>query len=262
LDAVVANELGAYEAIGNIGEIFVACLLRSEMAPLRQAHTEGLDTFHEVITACLAEVGRARARSVEESLDADLDAYIGRACVVLADGSDHRLFRHLMGFVRHRLGRHLLARPALVRELIENEPGFVATFERSLARVASIAGCPPMELLIPLEEEQTGSNCAFCERRWEGTMPQLQVLPAMIEKLAGDEAMTSTRESVMQFSGQFFQVSLDGDTPLENVCQHGHVIHKLVTEGGAVFDPWLGELAVGFVKPEKGSLLLTGWNRY
>ena len=262
MDVVVANELGAYEAIGNIGEAFLACLLQSELAPLRQAHTEGLDTFHEVLAACLEDVDRQRPVAIEEGLDRDLSTHIARACVVLADGTDHRLFRPLMAFARHRLGRHLLARTSLVRELIENESSFVATFERSLGRVASIAGRSPMELLVPLDEAEEGSQCAFCDRRWEGTMPQLQALPALIEKLAGDEAMTSTRESVMQFSGQFFQVTLDGDTPLENVCHHGHVIDKLVIEGCAVFDPWLGELAVGFVEPERDGPLLTGWNLY
>jgi len=264
LDAVVANELGAYEAIGNLGEGFLGALLQDELAPLRQAHLEGVDIFHDVLVAAAKEIAAKRVAIGDEPLAADFLAAIARSCVVLAYGADHRLRPHLLAFLRHRMGRHLLARPSLVRELMEANAAFAATFERSLARVASISGRPPTELLLPdeSEREEEATACAFCDTEWVGDMPNLQILPALVEKLEGTDAVNSTRESVMVLSGEYFQVSLDGDNPLEKVCGHHHVIDKLIDDRCAVFDPWLGELAVGFFEPELESDLFVGWQKY
>ena len=264
MDVVVANELGAYEAIGNLGEAFIGILLQDELAPLRQAHQEGVDIFHDVLVAAVKEVASKRAAIDDDPLAADFLSALARSCVALAYGSNHRLFPHLMSFLRHRVGRHLLARPSLVRELMEANAQFAATFERSLARVASITDRPPTELLLPDESSGEGevSSCAFCDTEWTGDMPNLQLLPALVEKLEGVEALTSTRESVMVLSGEYFQVSLDGDSPLQKVCSHYHVIDKLIDDRCAVFDPWLGELAVGLFEPELQAPLYLGWKKY
>jgi len=264
LDVVIANETGAYKSIGNLGEAFLGTLLQDELAPLQQAHKEGVDTFHEVLAAAVAEVADKRAAIGDEPLAGDFCCAIARSCVVLAYGANHRLRPHLMAFLRHRMGRHLLARPSLVRELMEANAAFAATFERSLARVASISGRQPTELLVAddVATDAKMSSCAFCDTTWPGEMPNLQLLPALVEKLEGADALTSTRESVMVLSGAYYQVSLDGDTPLQQVCSHYHVIDKLVDDRHAVFDPWLGELAVGFFEPELESDLYLGWKKY
>jgi len=169
-----------------------------------------------------------------------------------------------MGFLRHRLGRHLLIRPELVRAVMGAGPDFAAVFERSLKAIAQVSELPPAELLLPRETEEEGDpvQCAFCDSAWVGKMPQLQTLPASVEKQEDWDPSSSSRESVMELSGEFFRVSLTGDSPLRNVCCHGHVIDILETERGAVFDPWVGELAVGFLEPEELNPLVLGWRRY
>jgi len=264
MDALVANELGAYQAIGNIGEALLALLLRSEMAPLKQAHTEGSDTFHEVLAACVAETVSHHPSVGEGELGVDFGVVLSRACTVLAYGSQHRLFPNLMGYCRHRLGRHLLIRPDLVRGVMDAGPDFARIFEQSLSTIAQLSEYPPAELLLPADEDSDGKRiqCAFCDHGWVGKMPQLQTLPAFVEKQENWDPSNSSRESVMELSGEFFRVSLSGDSPLSNVCHHGHVIHILSHEAGAVFDPWVGELAVGFLEPEQDNPLITGWGRY
>ena len=265
MDALVANELGAYQAIGNLGEAFIALLLSNEMAPLKQAHQEGFDTFHEVLAACVTETVKKHPSVGEYELGADFRRMLSRACTVLAYGSNHRLFPNLMGFVRHRLGRHLLIRPEFVREVMAAGASFASTFERSLRTIAQVSQMPPAELLLPQEGEEEGGDtvqCAFCERSWAGKMPQLQTLPASVEKQEDWDPSSSSRESVMELSGEFFRVSLAGDSPLRNVCCHAHVVEILETERCAVFDPWVGELAVGFLEPEELNPLVLGWRRY
>ncbi len=264
MDDLVANDLGAYQAVGNIGEALLALLLRNEMAPLKQAHSEGVDVFHEVLAACVAETEANHPSVGLEVLGGDLRAVLSRACTVLAYGSEHRLFPNLMGYCRHRLGRHLLIRPELVREVMGSGAAFSSVFESSLSTLAQVSGRPPAELLLPVEEEPEGKavKCAFCGRSWVGKMPQLQTLPANVEKEEGWDPSNSGMESIMELSGEFFRVSLTGDSPLRNVCDHDHVMHILAHEAGAVFDPWVGELAVGFLEPEEQNPLVVGWRKY
>ena len=264
MDALVANDLGAYQAVGNLGEAFLALVLRTEMAPLKQAHREGAETFHEVLAACVKETVTNHPCIGEGGLGDDFRSVLSQACTVLAYGPQHRLFPNLMGYCRHRLGRHVLIRPDLVRELMGADPQYASVFERSLATLAAVSDIPPAELLLPTDAEPEGEpvQCAFCDRAWVGKMPQLQTLPASVEKQEDWDPSGSSRESMMELSGEFFRVSLSGDSPLSNVCHHGHVMHILSHERGAVFDPWVGELAVGFLEPEDHNPLVTGWRKF
>ncbi len=263
LDLLVNNELIGYQAVGDLGEAFLANLLKAELAPLRQAHQDGVDTFHEVLTAALNEVGQNRTDLLDDDLGRDMLATVARTCVVLAYGSEHRLFPHLMGYIRHRLGRHMLVRAGLVREVMGADPTFAGVMERSLTTLSELCGGSPMDLLVPPDEPLCGAQqCEFCDRSWEGAMAKLQVFPADFDPLVDEDTTSSTRENVMELSGHFYQVSLDGSNPLQNVCCHDHVIQLLVQDRCAVFDPWLGELAVGFLEPEQSTPLADGWNRF
>jgi hypothetical protein len=263
LDVLVNNELTGYLAVGNLGEAFLANLLKAELAPLRQAHQEGVDVFHEVLCAALDEVGQNRADLADDDLGRDMLATAARTCVVLAYGTEHRLFPHLMAYIRHRLGRHMLVRPNLVRDVMAADPTFAGVMEKSLTQLADLCGGSPMELLVPPAEPVTGTvQCEFCDRSWTEGMAKLQVFPADFDPIVDDDSTSSTRENVMELSGAFYQVSLDGSNPLQNVCCHDHVVEKLIEDRCAMFDPWLGELAVGFLAPEQTAPLAEGWKRY
>ncbi len=265
LDIVMSNDPSAFKAVADLGEAYLANLLRGELAPLQAAHQEGELAFHDALAVCRDTLAANRPALAGEPGADDFWAAIARSCTVLAYGQMHRLFRHLMAFLRARMGRHLLARPELVKTTMEDAL-FAKTFERCLAKLNTASGRPPMELFAgePAPPEGAGNlaRCAFCDRRWMGQMPKLQVLPAELEELDDWDPTASGREAVIELGEKFYRVQLDSDTPLQSVCNHGHVAHLLVHGDCAVFDPWFNVLAIGFLTPEATDPVVTGWKRY
>jgi len=265
LDGAMANDAGAFKAVADLGEAFLANLLRSELAPLQQAHQEGADAFHDALAMCRDTVALNRPAVVGDPGGDDFWVAIARSCTVLAQGQMHRLFRHLMASLRARMGRHLLMRPELIKANM-GDPQFAQTFEKCLARLNAASGRPPMELFVKEPEPPVGAtnqaSCAFCDRRWTGQMPKLQVLPAELEQLDDWDPTSSGRDAVIELGENFYRVQLDSNTPLEAVCNHAHVAHLLVNGNCAVFDPWFNVLAIGFLEPEANEPVVAGWHRY
>ena len=262
LDERVANEPETERVVGTVGEAALTALLRTELAPLREAAREGYDAFHEALSG-----GLDRAQVVQPALAdgdgaADLRLHVARACVVLAHGREHRLYQHLLAFVRYRVGRHLFARPALAQALMGLDANFGPALESALARLHGATGLSPGELLQPLPslpEDQSANECAFCGRRWSAAMPRLQSMPAALESVDADGEIFSSHEAMLELGSGRYRVQLTGDTPLQPVCSHAHVIHLLMAERCAVFDPWLVQLAIGLLEPEEEEDLARGW---
>lgn len=265
LDGVMSNDAGAFKSVADVGEAFLANLLRAELAPLQAAHQEGEAAFHEALAMCRDAVALNRPLMAGDPGPDDFWAAVARSCTVLAFGQVHRLFRHLMAFLRARLGRHLLARPDLVKATMD-DPQFAKTFGKCLGRLNAASGRPPVELFqpepVPPEGATNQANCAFCDRRWSGQMPRLQRMPAELELLEDWDPTASGRDAVIELADKFYRVQLDSNTPLQSVCNHGHVAHLLVHGNCAVFDPWFNVLAIGFLEPEQDDAVVTGWKRY
>jgi hypothetical protein len=265
LDGVMSNDAGAFKSVADVGEAYLANLLRAELAPLQAAHQEGEDAFHETLGMCRDTVALNRPLMAGDPGADDFWAAVARSCTVLAYGQTHRLFRHLMAFLRARLGRHLLARPDLVKATMD-DPVFAKTFGACLGRLNAASGRSPVDLFQTEKEPPAGatsqSRCAFCDRHWTGQMPKLQHMPAELEVLDDWDPTASGREAVIELADKFYRVQLDSNTPLQSVCNHGHIAHLLLHGNCAVFDPWFNVLAIGFLEPEMSDPVVTGWKRY
>ncbi len=262
LDERVANEPELGRVVGQVGEAALAALLRAELAPLRLVVGEGYEAFHIVLTEGLDRIESTHPTLAEGPGDDDLRLHVARACVVLAHGQEHRLYHHLLAFVRYRLGRHVFARPVLGREMMGADPAFGAALETTLARLRETTGLEPGQLLAPLPsmpDDQGANECAFCGRRWGAAMPRLQSMPASIEPVGEDTEIFASHEAILELGGTRYQVQLTADTPLQPVCSHAHVAHMLMTKRCAVYDPWLGQLAISVLEPEDDDLLVRGW---
>lgn len=262
LDERVANEPAVERTVGRVGEAALTALLRSELSPLRDAARGGYDEFHDALASGLDRAEEAHPSLAEGAGVADLRLHIARACVVLAHGREHRLYQHLLAFVRYRIGRHLFARPALGQELMGVDPEFGLALENTLSRLHAATGLDPGQLLQPLPSlptDQAANECGFCSRRWSAAMPRLQTLPATLDAVGDDAEIFSSREAMLELGSGRYRVQLAGDTPLQPVCSHAHVIHLLMGERCAVFDPWLVQLAIGVLEPEEGEPLPRGW---
>lgn len=262
LDERVANDPAVERIVGGVGEAALTALLRSELSPLREAVRGGYDEFHDALASGLDRAEEAHPSLAEGAGVADLRLHIARACVVLAHGREHRLYQHLLTFVRYRIGRHLFARPALGRELMGVDPEFSVALETALSRLHAATGLDPGQLPQPLPSlpaDQAANECAFCCRRWSAAMPRLQSMPATLDAVGDDAEIFSSREAMLELGSGRYRVQLAGDTPLQPVCSHAHVIHLLMGERCAVFDPWLVQLAIGVLEPEEGESLPRGW---
>ncbi len=253
LDAVVARQPAAYRAVGLIGEGFLAGLLKGELSILQQAHREGADSFLKALTEHTARAIAGRPGLAAGPMPGDLAATIRRACAVLAYGQEHRLFGNLRAQTRFRLGWHVLRRGDAARDAIDRDPAFGDRLERSLAAIQEAAGQEIGALLAECAQEDPGApgvaSCSLCGRRWRGEMPQMQILPTTYEILSDWDPASSSRDAIMELSGAFYRLELDGETPLLNVCCHDHVVRILV-DGSSAFDPWSNQLAVGLLPPE------------
>jgi len=248
----------------SIGEAFIGTLLRHEFQPLRGAHREGVDPFFAALDQCLEASATTREGVTGGTDDANLRSVMGRACVTLAYGGEHRLYEHLLAYVRYRLGWHVLRRPPLVRGLVADTK-FGAIFEKSLNKLQAAASQSPADLLRegPNPEPAPGViQCTYCDRRWSGNMPQLQELPSEIELVENWDPSTSSRDAMIDLGSGIYRLLLDGETPLRNACCQDHVIERLMDGQCGVFDPWRNALAVGFFPPEEGVSLVVGWRRY
>lgn len=264
LDSVTATDSTAHRALCSIGEGFIGTLLRNEFQPLRDAHREGVDPFFAALDQCLDTFASGREGATGGADDGSLRSVIGRACVTLAHGGEHRLYDHLIAHVRYRLGWHVLRRPPLVRALVADTK-FGTIFEKSLNRLQGVANQSPAALLIEGPNPEAGPGvmqCAYCDRRWSGNMPQLQELPSEIELVEDWDPSTSSRDAMIDLGSGIYRLLLDGDTPLQNACCHDHVIQRLLDGRCGVFDPWRNTLAVGFQPPEEQLPLVVGWRRY
>jgi hypothetical protein len=265
LDEFVANEPSLGSVVGRAGEALLAVLLRGDLAPLRAAHARGVEPFHDALVAGLDRIGEGLLADDPGPGPDDLRLHLARGCVVLAHGRDHRLYEHLRASTRYRLGRHLLARPNLAQQLARDDGSFAAALEGVLARLGEQSKLAPSQFLqaLPaLPSDQAANRCAFCERSWTAAMPRLQVMPATLETVDGEEDIYTSREAMIELVDVRYRVQLRSDTPLQPVCSHAHVVHLLMADQCVVFDPWLGQLGISMLPPEETDPLLVGWWRY
>jgi hypothetical protein len=265
LDEFVANEPPLGAVVGRVGEAMLAVLLRGDLAPLREAHAQGVEPLHAALSAGLDRIGEGLLAGDPGPGPDDLRLHLARGCIVLAHGRDHRLYQHLLAFTRGQLGRHLLARPALAQQLAQDDGAFASALDGALARLGDETKMVPsqfLQALPPLPPEQAANSCGFCERRWTAAMPRLQVMPATLEEVDEDEDVFTSREAMIELTDARYRVRLQSETVLQPVCSHAHVVHLLMADQCVVFDPWLGQLGVSMLPPEADDPLLVGWWRY